>query len=63
MENLRDSCENEFDTSLSFGTMRETTTSLLEGIQEELEKLAVTGKISSDLSRSKKPKTIPIFQF
>lgn len=51
MENLRDSCENEFDTSLSFGTMRDTTTTLLEGIQEELDKLAVTGKISSDLSQ------------
>lgn len=57
MENLRDSSENEFDTSLSFGTMRETTTSLLEGIQEELDKLAVTGKISSHLSQlKKKPK-------
>lgn len=49
MEDLRYSCENELDTSLSFGTMRKTTTSLLKGIQEELDKLAATGKISSDL--------------
>lgn len=49
MEDLSDSCENEFDTSLSFGTMRKATKSLLEGIQEELDKLTATGKILSDL--------------
>lgn len=49
MEDLKDSGENELDTSLSFGTMRKTTTSLLEQIQKELDKLAATGKISSDL--------------
>lgn len=49
MEDLKDSGEKEFDTSLSFGTMRKTTTSLLEQIPKELDKLAATGKISSDL--------------
>lgn len=58
MEDLSDFSENEFDTSLSFGTMRKTTTSLLEGIQEELDKLAATGNISSDLQQLKKSQNV-----
>lgn len=33
-------------------------TSLLEGIQEELDKLAATGNISSDLQQSKKSQNV-----
>lgn len=36
--------EVEFDTSLSFGTMRKVTAGLLEEIQQELEKLTATGE-------------------
>lgn len=36
--------EIEFDTSLSFGTMRKVTAGLLEEIQQELEKLTATGE-------------------
>ncbi|XP_073331262.1 E3 ubiquitin-protein ligase TRIM21-like [Pagrus major] len=39
MDNVKDWTEVEFDTSLTFGTMRRTTTTLLEEIQQELEKL------------------------
>lgn len=58
MEELRDPCEEKLDTSLSFGTMRKTMTSLLEGIKEELDKLAATGEISADCSQLKTP-TVP----
>lgn len=44
VDNIRDWCEIDFDTSLCFGTMRETTTTLFEEIQDELEKLTSTGK-------------------
>ncbi|XP_032399886.1 E3 ubiquitin-protein ligase TRIM21 [Etheostoma spectabile] len=37
--NLKDSMEVELDTSLSFGTMRKTTTTMLEQIQQKLEDL------------------------
>ncbi|KAF1380786.1 hypothetical protein PFLUV_G00167600 [Perca fluviatilis] len=37
--NLKDSTEVELDTSLSFGTMRKTTTTMLEQIQQKLENL------------------------
>lgn len=50
MVDFRDCCETEFDTSLSFATMRKLTTTLLEEIQKELDKLAATGKISSEFS-------------
>ncbi|XP_035531675.1 E3 ubiquitin/ISG15 ligase TRIM25-like [Morone saxatilis] len=39
LDNIKDWTEVEFDTSLSFGTMRKTTAALLEQIQQELEKL------------------------
>ncbi|XP_037614120.1 E3 ubiquitin-protein ligase TRIM21-like [Sebastes umbrosus] len=39
MDNLKDSTEVELDTSLSFGTMRKTTTTMLEQIHQKLEKL------------------------
>lgn len=58
MEDLSDFSETEFDTLLSFGTMRKTMTSLLEGIQEELDKLAATGNISSDLQQLKKSQNV-----
>ncbi|KAI3375691.1 hypothetical protein L3Q82_003997 [Scortum barcoo] len=38
-DSSKDWTEVEIDTSLSFGTMRKTTTTLLEQIQQELEKL------------------------
>ncbi|KAE8279366.1 Zinc-binding protein A33 [Larimichthys crocea] len=37
--NIKDWTKVEFDTSLAFGTMRKTTTTLLEQIQQKLEKL------------------------
>ncbi|TWW63498.1 E3 ubiquitin-protein ligase TRIM39-like isoform X1 [Takifugu flavidus] len=42
MVDFKDCCETELDTSLSFGTMRKLTTTLLEEIQKELDKLAAT---------------------
>uniref|UniRef100_A0A8P4GSD3 Uncharacterized protein n=2 Tax=Dicentrarchus labrax TaxID=13489 RepID=A0A8P4GSD3_DICLA len=39
LDNIKDWTEVEFDTSLSFGTMRKTTAALLEQIQQELENL------------------------
>lgn len=44
LDNIKDSTEIELDTSLSFGTMRKTTTAMLEQIQQQLEKLTSTGK-------------------
>lgn len=44
MDDTEDWREIEFDTSLSFGTMRKTTTCLVEQIQQELEKLTATGE-------------------
>ncbi|XP_070786288.1 uncharacterized protein [Enoplosus armatus] len=41
-DNIKDWTEVELDTSLSFGTMRKTTTTLLEQIQQELETLTST---------------------
>lgn len=38
--------EIEFDTSLSFGTMRKITAGLLEDFQQELEKLTAIGERS-----------------
>ena len=46
MDNFKDWTEVEFDTSLTFGTMRGTVNALLEEIQEELEKLTTIGKSS-----------------
>lgn len=43
--------EIELDTSLSFGTMRKVTAGLLEGVQQELEKLTATGESLKPLSR------------
>lgn len=51
MVDFRGSCETEFDTSLSFGTMRKLTTTLLEEVQKKLDKLAATGKISSEFNK------------
>lgn len=48
MVDFKGCCETELDTSLSFGTMRKLTTTLLEEIQKELDKLAATGKILSE---------------
>lgn len=48
MVDFKDCCETELDTSLSFGTMRKLTTTLLEEIQKELDKLAATGKSLSE---------------
>lgn len=42
--NIKDWTKVEFDTSLAFGTMRKTTTTLLEQIQQKLEKLTSIGK-------------------
>ncbi|XP_029311264.1 uncharacterized protein LOC115024024 [Cottoperca gobio] len=42
LDNLKDSTEVELDTSLSFGTMRKTTTTMLEQIQQQLDKLTST---------------------
>ncbi|XP_028420133.1 E3 ubiquitin-protein ligase TRIM39 [Perca flavescens] len=39
LNNLKDSTEVDLDTSLSFGTMRKTTTTMLEQIQQKLENL------------------------
>ncbi|KAM9335530.1 E3 ubiquitin-protein ligase TRIM21-like [Symphorus nematophorus] len=39
VDNMRDWTDVEFDTSLSFGTMRKTINTLLEQIQQHLEKL------------------------
>ncbi|XP_054458023.1 E3 ubiquitin-protein ligase TRIM39-like [Anoplopoma fimbria] len=39
LDNFKDSTEVELDTSLSFGTMRKTTTTMLEQIQQKLEEL------------------------
>lgn len=44
IDSIRDRTEIEFDTSLSFGTMRKNTTKLLEEIQQELEKLTFIGE-------------------
>uniref|UniRef100_A0A671XEM3 RING-type domain-containing protein n=1 Tax=Sparus aurata TaxID=8175 RepID=A0A671XEM3_SPAAU len=46
MDNVEDWTEVEFDTSLTFGTMRRTVNALLEEIQQELEKLTSIGKSS-----------------
>lgn len=42
--NIKDWTKVEFDTSLAFGTMRKTTTTLLEQIEQKLEKLTSIGK-------------------
>ncbi|XP_045920702.1 E3 ubiquitin-protein ligase TRIM21-like [Micropterus dolomieu] len=42
LDNIKEWTEVELDTSLSFGTMRKTTTTMLENIQQELEKLTST---------------------
>ncbi|XP_070849949.1 E3 ubiquitin-protein ligase TRIM21-like [Chaetodon trifascialis] len=42
VDSIKDRTEVEFDTSLSFGTLRKTTTTLLDQIQQELEKLTST---------------------
>uniref|UniRef100_UPI0037E8F498 E3 ubiquitin-protein ligase TRIM39-like n=1 Tax=Semicossyphus pulcher TaxID=241346 RepID=UPI0037E8F498 len=42
LENIKDCPEVELDTSLSFGTMRTTTATMFESIQQELEKLTPT---------------------
>lgn len=34
----------ELDTTLSFGSMRETATTMIENVQQQLEKLATIGK-------------------
>ncbi|XP_044197321.1 E3 ubiquitin-protein ligase TRIM39-like [Thunnus albacares] len=39
VNNIKDWTEVDLDTSLSFGTMRKTTTTMMEKIQQELEKL------------------------
>lgn len=50
MGDFRDCSQTpDFDTSLSFGTMRKTTTALLKDIHEELDKLAATGTILSEV--------------
>lgn len=48
MVDFKDCCETGLDTSLSFGTMRKLTMTLLEEIQKELDKLAATGEILSE---------------
>ncbi|XP_028260905.1 uncharacterized protein LOC114435432 [Parambassis ranga] len=40
LDNIKDWVEVELDKSLSFGTMRKTTTKMVEKIQQELEKLS-----------------------
>ncbi|KAM6895099.1 E3 ubiquitin-protein ligase TRIM39-like isoform 1-T2 [Lycodopsis pacificus] len=42
LDNLKDSTGEELDTSLSFGTLRKTTTTMLEQIQRRLEELTST---------------------
>ncbi|XP_075948576.1 E3 ubiquitin-protein ligase TRIM39-like [Anarhichas minor] len=42
LDNLKDSTGVELDTSLSFGTLRKTTTTMLEQIQQRLEELTST---------------------
>nr|XP_046235836.1 E3 ubiquitin-protein ligase TRIM39-like [Scatophagus argus] len=42
MDNIKDWTEVEFDTKLSFGSMRTTVTTMLEEIKQELEKLTST---------------------
>lgn len=44
LDNIKDWTEVELDTSLSFGTITKTTTTMLEKIQQELEKLTSIGK-------------------
>ncbi|XP_042368630.1 uncharacterized protein LOC121962440 [Plectropomus leopardus] len=39
LDSIKDSTDLEFDTSLTFGTMRKTTTAMMERIQQDLEKL------------------------
>lgn len=53
MVDFKDCCETELDTSLPFGTMRKLTTTLLEEIQKELDKLAATGKTVSEFYKIK----------
>lgn len=52
---IKDLAEVEFDTSLSFGTMRKTTLIMMEQIQEELKKLTSMGNnsVTDDESMSK----------
>ncbi|XP_039997503.1 uncharacterized protein LOC120797724 [Xiphias gladius] len=42
LDDIKDWAEVEFNTSLSFGTMRKTTAIMMEQIQQELEKLTST---------------------
>ncbi|XP_076581372.1 E3 ubiquitin-protein ligase TRIM21-like [Chaetodon auriga] len=42
VDGIKDRTEVDFDTSLSFGTLRKTTTALLDQIKDELEKLTST---------------------
>lgn len=46
LDKIRDYAEVEFNTSLSFGTMRKTTAIMMQQIQEELEKLTSAGNNS-----------------
>lgn len=53
-DDMRDWTKVELDTSLSFGTMKKTTTTMMERIQQELEKLACVGKSSVHNSNSER---------
>ena len=46
MDNVKEWTEVEFDSSMTFGTMRRTVNALLEEVQQELEKLTSIGKSS-----------------
>lgn len=61
MVDFKDCCETELDTTLSFGTMRKLTTTLLEEIQKKLEELAATGKILSEFYKTLKCSMIFFF--
>lgn len=43
-EKTKDWADVELDTTLSFGVMRETITTMIEQMQQELEKLASIGR-------------------
>lgn len=63
MVDFKDCCETELDTSLSLGTMRKLTTTLLVEIQKEMDKLAATGKILSELYKILKCSKLLFFSF
>lgn len=68
-DDMKDWTDVELDTTLSFGSMRETTTTMIKRIQEKLEELDSIGKIGLYDETMKKKKNVlrltenPIFSF